>query len=104
MLFADYIYGFGQQVFDGLARGDVDQAIIGLAAEFFQFGHAGLARVVGHVGDNHPGPGLGQSCAKRPAQHTGPAYDHRRLAAKPKKLFKILGRHFILLLDFYFSI
>ena len=57
---------FGQQVFDRLARGDVDRAEAGLAAELFERLHAGLAAFFGQIGDDDVGAGLAQ------ARHTAP--------------------------------
>ena len=86
---AGQVDGLGQHVFDGLARGHVNQAIIGFAAEFFQLRDAGFARVVEHVGDNQSGPGLGQTGAQGSPQHPGPANNHCRLPGEPEKTFKI---------------
>ena len=80
----------GQQVLDRLARGDVDRAEAGLAAELFEGFDAGLAAFLGQIGDDHVGAGLGQAGAQRPAQHARPADDDGRLAGESEKILEII--------------
>ena len=79
---AGLLEGRGQQVFDGLPRGDVDRGETGLTAQVSQMVDAGLAAFFGQVADDDVRAGLGQAGTERPAQHARAADDHGRLTAE----------------------